>query len=117
MASLLIALLLRSAARLPLARATPTRSVPPPVNRSRLPADTAQLKGALMLFSHITMKRYRLYRALLAITIGALVCIISLASRYQQVLTTVQQMQRNAATIAITQLERILSRAETVSKK
>ncbi|AGH73587.1 EAL domain-containing protein [Edwardsiella piscicida C07-087] len=116
MASLLIALLLRSAARLPLARATPTRSVPPPVNRSRLPADTAQLKGALMLFSHITMKRYRLYRALLAITIGALVCIISLASRYQQELTTVQQMQRNAATIAITQLERILSRAETVSK-
>ncbi|MDA6077878.1 hypothetical protein O0544_21065 [Edwardsiella anguillarum] len=62
------------------------------------------------------MKRYRLYRALLAITIGALVCIVSLASRYQQELATVQQMQRNAAAIAITQLERILSRAEAVSK-
>ncbi|AOV97122.1 c-di-GMP phosphodiesterase [Edwardsiella hoshinae] len=61
-------------------------------------------------------QRYRWYRLLLAILLGGLVGIGALAVRYQQELGAIGQIQREAANMAIAQLDDQLAHAERISQ-
>jgi len=68
-----------------------------------------------MRFSKVAVKKYRLYRLLLAAGAGLFAFAISMGGRYSQELDTVRTAQHKAALSAVQQIDRLLNSAIEIS--